>query len=104
MSSASIPIGTLAIGSILRSNNILGMGSTNGILIQPAAPAINQPGWGKPQGPKSVYGQYNRPTYNAGTTDCAVTYTCEYGRGYDEVSYLRGPSISTSDRRSVSDL
>jgi hypothetical protein len=96
MSSASIPIGTLAINQILRSGNIVGMGANNPKPNQPAAPAINQPVRGKPKQVAGVIGQWNRAVYGAGMTDCAVTYTCKYGRGFDEVSSMILSSLTTS--------
>jgi hypothetical protein len=51
-------------------------------------PRPNQP---KPpqQAPnQNMLGQWPRLTYDVSTdTDCAVTYTCKYGRNFDEVSF-----------------
>jgi hypothetical protein len=91
-SAANQPIGAIALGVTLRGGKIIGLGGgTNANPNQPAAPVMVQPVLGKPQAVAGMIGQYNRATYSTGTTDCAVTYTCMYGRGYDEVSSIRLP-------------
>ncbi|KAI9035631.1 uncharacterized protein KD926_003171 [Aspergillus affinis] len=38
----------------------------------------------KPSNPKGKFGRYQQVVYKKGTKDCQVTYTCEYGLGFDE--------------------
>lgn len=53
-------------------------------------PANPRPKPYQPKAPQAVkpkmLGQWARATYDSATdSDCAVTYTCRYGRGWDEV-------------------
>lgn len=96
-SAASQPIGSVALGVVLRTGKILGLGGgTNANPNQPAAPIMAQPVLGKPQAVAGVIGQYNRATYTTGISNCAVTYTCSYGIGFDEVRFSR-LTLTTSD-------
>ena len=44
---------------------------------------------GKPTGTLAAkVGQWNRVTYANNVRDCAVTYTCKYGQGWNEVLWF----------------
>ncbi|KAL5340440.1 hypothetical protein BJX70DRAFT_396691 [Aspergillus crustosus] len=40
---------------------------------------------GTPNKPKGKFGRYDQVVYKKGTKDCQVTYTCQYGIGFDEI-------------------
>ena len=42
----------------------------------------------EPEQVPTAYGSYSRQTYTTEIKECALTYTCRYGRGFDEVRSL----------------
>ena len=42
----------------------------------------------KPDQLPETYGPYSRQVYEKGITDCSLTYTCHYGRGFNEVGFF----------------
>ncbi|KAL4860567.1 hypothetical protein BDV12DRAFT_191629 [Aspergillus spectabilis] len=40
---------------------------------------------GVPTKPNGKFGRYQQVVYKKGTKDCQVTYTCQYGLGFDEI-------------------
>lgn len=91
-SSGTQPIGIVALGATLRSGRKLGMGGNQAAGAQQAqgggGTTPTKTSTGSPKTITGMVGQYSRDTFAAGVTDCAVTYTCVYGSGWDEVSYL----------------
>lgn len=39
----------------------------------------------EPEQVPTTYGSYSRQTYTTEIKECALTYTCHYGKGFDEV-------------------
>lgn len=66
--------------------NRLGQGAA-GIGMQKPKDRSNQD---KPKKANSKFGRYEQVVYKKGTKDCQVTYTCEYGLGFDEVRAPNG--------------
>jgi hypothetical protein len=49
-------------------------------------PSPKEPGeQGKPKSTKGKFGRYTPVVYKKKDKDCQVTYTCQYGLGFDEV-------------------
>lgn len=42
----------------------------------------------EPEQVPTTYGSYSRQTYTTEIKECALTYTCHYGKGFDEVRSL----------------
>lgn len=96
----SLAIGAAGIAAGIASCPATGSGTAGGaaIGVLPLIPIgggsggkpgsnPNNPTTGKPANAAKVYGQWGtNATYGKGDTDCAVTYTCNYGLGWDEVS------------------
>lgn len=40
---------------------------------------------GQPEKVPTTYGSYSRETYSTDIKECSLTYTCHYGRSFDEV-------------------
>lgn len=107
----SLAFGAVGIGVGIASCPTTGPGTAGGaaIGVLPLIP-IGGGGGGKPgTNPKNpttggpanagkVYGQWGtKASYGKTDTDCAVTYTCRYGLGWDEVSVQSNFRYSSAD-------
>jgi len=61
-------------------------------------PKPKQPKAGTPKTVGKPMGQWARVTYASTMTDCAVTYTCKYGLGWDEVSTANTRRLALTSR------
>jgi hypothetical protein len=72
--------GTVASAAAMFGQGAIGPGITdlNTVIVKTTIT-------GQPEQFPTTYGSYTRQTYSTDVTECSLTYTCSYGKGFEEV-------------------